>query len=148
MIQCSQKIPFSNRAIWHTNRIAVCFRGLLSQWICLCLSLIHILGQCFVVLPGQVMTEIADESDPWEHTWVTIGGIRTGMMFQSVGISPKSPLLPWDSNPEFLKALRYAIDVYDRGSVESEFRRIGHAFLIFDMLAQYMRCLLYTSRCV
>lgn len=96
-------------------------------------------GQCFVVLPGQVMTEIADANDPWVHTWVTIGGIRTGMMFQSVGISPKSPLLPWESNPEFLKALQSAIDVYDYGSDESEFRRIGHAFLIFDQLAQYMR---------
>lgn len=96
-------------------------------------------GQCFAVLPGQVMSEIADEADPWRHAWLTINGIRAGMLFKSVGITMKNPLFAWDSNPAFLSKMLDAIDVCTDMSEATELRRTAHAYLLFDALMDFMR---------
>ncbi len=96
-------------------------------------------GQCFVGMPGQIMTEVADEEDPWRHVWVTISGLRVGMLFKSMGITAKRPIFPWSENQVVLSQMHNAVDVCTDISEASELRRAAHAYLLFDSLLTVMQ---------
>lgn len=96
-------------------------------------------GQSFVISPGQVVTEIADENDPWELSWITLLGIRSGILLKNIGISPKNIMLPWDDGSDFLPCLEAAIDACTGISEESELFRTGHAYIFFGNLINFLR---------
>lgn len=97
-------------------------------------------GQSFIICPGMVVTEVADESDPWIQTWIVVQGVRTASLLKSLGISSKKPIFPWDDNPEFLSFLYKIIDECPKSSDESsELLRSAHAFLLFDFLTNYIK---------
>lgn len=96
-------------------------------------------GQCYVTPPGEVMVEIADEHDPWCHTWITINGIKVGKFLNSIGITAKTPIFTWEENKCFLKLMQNAISTCEDISQSTELRRIAHAYLIFDALSEYHR---------
>ncbi|MEG2856991.1 MAG: AraC family transcriptional regulator [Clostridia bacterium] len=98
-------------------------------------------GQCYAVIAGEVMVETSDSDDPWSHTWVTINGLRAGMLLGAIGVTSKSPVFPWSSNNAFLDVITHAIRVCKDISEITEMRRIAHAFLIFDELYKYYRIL-------
>ena len=97
-------------------------------------------GQAYVIFPGQVVSEIADENDPWHLSWVTFIGIRPGILFKSIGISAKSPLFPWDDGSDFLPTLNEAIEAsVGNDDPSTELFRTGAAYLFFDRLIRFLK---------
>ncbi len=96
-------------------------------------------GQAYVVFPGQVVTEVTDEKDPWHLSWVTFIGIRSGILFKNIGITIKNPMLPWENGKEFLPHLNAAISACEVLSDETELFRTGSAYLFFDNLINFLR---------
>lgn len=93
-------------------------------------------GQCYVAMPGDVMTEIADVKDPWCQTWLTLYGTKASLYFNSIGISTKNPLFPWTANESFIKLLKNTIKICGDSCIVSELRRAAHAYHIFDWLTR------------
>jgi len=96
-------------------------------------------GQAYVLFPGQVVSEVADEKDPWQLSYVTLIGIRSGILFKNIGITIKSPLLPWENGKDFLPDLNTAIDAGLVNNMETELFRIGSAYIFFDNLIKFLR---------
>lgn len=96
-------------------------------------------GQSYVLFPGQVVTEVADEKDPMQLSYITLLGIRTGILFKNIGITIKSPFLPWENGKEFLPYLNATINTCERGSLETELFRTGSAYIFFDNLIKFLQ---------
>ena len=43
-------------------------------------------GEGFLILPGEVTSYQADQSDPWSHIWVGFDGSRAGELLRSCGL--------------------------------------------------------------
>lgn len=95
-------------------------------------------GQCYVALPGDIVTQAADEREPWQICWLLFDGTRTGVTFKSVGITSENPLFPWSSNPAILRKMLKIITYCQDRSQETEHRRIAYAHLFIDALLSYL----------
>lgn len=94
-------------------------------------------GQCYVLLPGDIVTEIADENDPWCYAYIVFIGSRAGMFFHQLGISSATPLFPWSENASFLACLETIGRACLNPWILSEPKRIAYAYLILDELSSY-----------
>lgn len=96
-------------------------------------------GQSYVIFPGQVVTETSDEDDPLHISYITLVGIRAGILFKNIGLSVKNPFLPWEDGNDFLPYLNITIDACSLPYDETELFRIGNAYIFFDNLIKFLR---------
>ena len=66
-------------------------------------------GQCFVSFPNTVTEERADKNHPWRHLWVTFRSDQVVTMLEQIGITPHSPIFPWNYNEKIEKIIHKMI---------------------------------------
>ena len=103
-------------------------------------------GQGFLICPHQVTSYMADETDPWEYTWLEFDGLRARESLSLAGIGPKAPVWQASSREtadllqqQMLRIVDLAGNVPSPRTHGSHTRTrplqiIGHGFLFLDQL--------------
>lgn len=104
-------------------------------------------GQGFLICPRQVTSYMADETDPWEYTWLEFDGLRALESLNLAGISQKNPIwkaVSHEASELLEKQMLCIVDLAEsiRPSLPAYYSRtrplqmIGHGFLFLDQLIQ------------
>ena len=88
-------------------------------------------GQGFMLFPGQVTTDIADSTLPWEYTWVEFDGLRAREIVTTAGLSLNHPVYH-ASSKELRNQMMEEMLYLSQHSEESPFHLIGHLYLFLD----------------
>ncbi len=94
-------------------------------------------GQCFMMFPGAVISQIADEHEPWGKTWVCLYGSKVPQMLKILGISEENPVFPWEDCPELLEEMTSYISILDKNSPSFEFDQCICGNRLFKLLFKY-----------
>lgn len=89
----------------------------------------------FLIVPGQSTTYAADETNPWEYTWVELDGLRVRESLSLVGLSAAQPIYT-PANREAGRLLQEQMLRIVNHPDDSPIRQIGQGFLFLDQLVQ------------
>lgn len=92
-------------------------------------------GQGFLLFPGQISTYIADETTPWEYTWLEFDGLRVKEMLDIAGFSPDQPLYHATARKHQENMMNEMLYIANH-SEETPFHLIGHLYLFLDALTR------------
>ena len=105
-------------------------------------------GQGFLICPKQVTSYMADETDPWEYTWLEFDGLWVKESLTLAGIGIKNPIWQAVSHEaaELLqKQMLCIVDLAEQARPSQRCDRqvrthplqiLGHGFLFLDQLIQ------------
>ena len=92
-------------------------------------------GQGFMIFPKQINTYIADETLPWEYSWIEFDGLKVKEALEIAGLTMDSPI--YHSNVRDLSAeLKNEMLYIAQHSDQSPFHLIGHLYLFLDYLTR------------
>lgn len=92
-------------------------------------------GQGFMIFPKQINTYIADETLPWEYSWIEFDGLKVKEALETAGLTMDSPI--YHSNVRDLSAeLKNEMLYIAQHSDQSPFHLIGHLYLFLDYLTR------------
>lgn len=104
-------------------------------------------GQGFLICPNQITSYMADETDPWQYTWLEFDGLHVHESLSLAGLSPTNPI--WKSVNKDAADLLQAqmLEIVNLAENDASCTRpyytktrpygiIGHAFLFLDQLIQ------------
>lgn len=92
-------------------------------------------GEGFLICPRQVNTYYADETHPWEYTWLEFDGLRVKEALELAGLTMDSPVYhsnARDLSIELKNEMLYIVQNPD----QSPFHLIGHLYLFLDYLTR------------
>ena len=92
-------------------------------------------GHGFLIVPDQTTTYVADETDPWEYTWIEFDGLRVSESISLAGLSPTQPVYTPQSR-EADRLLQEQMLYIVNHPQDSPVRQIGEGFLFLDQLVQ------------
>lgn len=67
-------------------------------------------GDCYVLLPGDMVIHTADTVNPRKGYWCAIDGLNLGLIFREAGISAKSPFAPKEIFSELCACLQKMVE--------------------------------------
>ncbi len=88
-------------------------------------------NQGFMIFPHQICTYVADQTIPWEYTWLEFDGLKVKEIVETCGLSVDSPVY----KPRYRDLARLMVEemlYITQHSQESPFHLIGHLFLFLD----------------
>jgi len=92
-------------------------------------------GEGFLIFPRQVTTYFADETHPWEYTWVEFDGLRVKEALDLAGLTMDAPI--YHSNARDISLdLKNEMLYIARNSDQTPFNLIGHLYLFLDYLTR------------
>ena len=92
-------------------------------------------GHGFLIVPDQTTTYVADETDPWEYTWIEFDGLRVSESISLAGLSSTQPVYT-PQNHEAGRLLQEQMLYIVNHPQDSPVRQIGEGFLFLDQLVQ------------
>lgn len=92
-------------------------------------------GQGFMIFPEQITMYIADDSLPWEYTWIEFDGLHAKEVVTFAGLSPDSPIYHAHSHDLRETMMEEMLYIAQHGSMPS-FHLIGHLYLFLDALTR------------
>lgn len=90
-------------------------------------------GQGFMIFPHQICTYIADNTLPWEYTWLEFDGLRVKEAVETVGLSPDSPVLR-PRYKDIAQEMQAEMLYIAQNAQATPFNIIGHLYLFLDYL--------------
>lgn len=91
-------------------------------------------GQCFMMFPNAVISQIADEHEPWGKSWVCLHGNKIPRLLKTLRITEENPVFPWESCPELLEEINRYIKILDKNALTFEFDQSICGNRIFKIL--------------
>ncbi len=92
-------------------------------------------GDGFMIFPRQVCTYYADETHPWEYSWLEFDGLKVRKALELAGITISSPIYHSNAKDLGLK-LRDTILHITQEREQSTFQLIGQLYLFLDYLTR------------
>lgn len=87
-------------------------------------------NHCFLIPAGYEAYYEADEDNPWEYSWLHLGGPRLQEFYQLMGLSPEHPVYSFAQNSRQYELL---YDELTQNS-DSELYCIGKLYELFDCM--------------
>ena len=89
----------------------------------------------FSAVSGQISTYIADETNPWEYTWLEFDGLRVKEALDVAGFSKDQPIYHATSK-EYREIMMNEMLYIANHPNEPPFHLIGHSYLFLDALTR------------
>ncbi|GAA0355384.1 AraC family transcriptional regulator [Alkalibacterium iburiense] len=90
-------------------------------------------NQGFLASPGQIMTYIADEENPWIYSWIEIDGIQVNKIFNEIGLNKDNPIfIP--ENKAFNQIIERSILNICQNNAAETINVLGNIYLFLDGL--------------
>ena len=94
-------------------------------------------GDCYVLLPGDKVTHITDETDPRRGYSCAFDGLQAGRAIVSAGFSAKSPYAPREVFSEVLEQMEKLAKLLRDTDLGAEFRRTAGINAILAALLRH-----------
>ncbi len=94
-------------------------------------------GDCYVLLPGDKVTHIADADKPRRGYSCAFGGLQAGRAIASAGFSSKTPYAPREVFPEVLEQMQRLAQLGQDGDLGAEFRRTAGVNALMGALLRH-----------
>lgn len=92
-------------------------------------------GHGFLIEPGHITIYRADETEPWEYTWIEFDGLRVRESLRTAGISMSNPVYT-PAGQGAARLLREQMLYIVEHHEDSPTRLVGQGFLFLDQLVQ------------
>jgi len=102
-------------------------------------------GQAFMTFPKALVTQRADQDDPWGKTWLCLYGNKLPQLLGDLGITETSPVFSWDSCPELLAEMNRQIPILDKENPTFEFDQAICANTLFKIIYTHQKRALSAS---
>lgn len=93
-------------------------------------------GDCYILLPGDVIVHTADTKNPRKGYWCAVDGLNLGIIFKDAGISAQNPFAPKESFDELCTCLKKMVDDWNCDDAGKSLRETAH---IYDFLGVLMK---------
>ena len=90
-------------------------------------------GMLFIIFPSQVASYQADETDPWQYTWVGFNGTDARRLVKLTGLSKDAPVWQCEDPDETYALLRSIADASDNTSA-ADAEMVGRLYLFLAHL--------------
>lgn len=91
---------------------------------------------CYIILPGQMTTYLADEKDPRKGVFCNIGGMRVGQILAEIGITPSNPYVPGELFDEITAQVYRMLAMKKDTDRGADFRRAACIYEILGILTR------------
>ncbi len=92
-------------------------------------------GQGFMIFPHQICTYIADETLPWEYTWLEFDGLRAKEAVELAGLDKDHPVYK-SKHKDIAKNMKEEMLYIVNHKDQSSLHLIGHLYLYIDFLVK------------
>ena len=93
-------------------------------------------GDCYVLYPGDTVTQVADEVEPRIALWCLFGGARVGEALRAAGITSESPFAPREKFDELLAIMEKLLAVSDKTDMGAELLKTAYLYELLGTLAE------------
>ena len=93
-------------------------------------------GDCYILLPGDTVTHIADINEPRRGYWCAIDGSMLHGIFKSLGITAESPFAPKEAFDNVCQIVRSLVLTTGENDPGTDMR---HSAAIYAILGELMR---------
>ena len=91
-------------------------------------------GDCYFLLPGDVVTHTADSVDPRTGVYCSVAGLRVGGYLSAAGITSESPFASKEMFLEITDLVEKLVQSKDDTDNGASLRRLGYLYEIFGVL--------------
>ena len=97
-------------------------------------------GDCYFLMPGDVIIHTTDEKEPRSGVWCAINGLQVGHALSKAGITSESPFAPKAAFEEITKCVEEMILMSDDNDAGANFRRTALIYEVLGSLLKHSSC--------
>jgi AraC-like DNA-binding protein/quercetin dioxygenase-like cupin family protein len=97
-------------------------------------------GDSFIIEPGELVSYVADEEDPWHYRWLAFKGERAGRLLGQTGLSPHHPVVHTERMHAVGLLYKRIQAVFQSKRPNANLKVVGHLHLL---LAEYAEAMQY-----
>ncbi|MBQ8227680.1 MAG: AraC family transcriptional regulator [Clostridia bacterium] len=103
-------------------------------------------GDCYVLLPGDVVIHTADSKEPRKGYWCAVDGLNLGQIFKDAGISAQTPFAPEESFDELCACLKKMVDDWNCDDGGKSLRATSRIYEFLGILMKNKKPAVYDDR--
>ncbi len=93
-------------------------------------------GDCYILLPGDTVTHIADMKEPRRGYWCAVDGSMLHRVFRSIGITSESPFAPREAFTKVSELIQALLNTKNESDPGTDMR---HSAVIYAIIGELMR---------
>ncbi|MNO45046.1 Arabinose operon regulatory protein [compost metagenome] len=87
-------------------------------------------GDCFLIHPGQLVSYVSDQVQPWRYRWAAFTGTDADALVLQTGFTPQKPVLSTTEGSVFPGALAGMMSAFYAGKESAHLTSLGYLYLI------------------
>ncbi|MEK4044197.1 AraC family transcriptional regulator [Paenibacillus sp. FSL H8-0048] len=95
-------------------------------------------GDCFLIHPGQLVSYISDQQEPWRYRWAAFTGGDAGQLAQQAGFTPLAPVLSTAGGSVIPGALAGMMSAFYANKESAALTSLGYLYLIAGEAAELL----------
>ena len=103
-------------------------------------------GDCYILLPGDVIVHTADTAEPRKGYWCAIDGLNLGLIFREAGISSENPFAPKESFRYLCRCVRKMVSDWGNDDGGKAFRETAYIYEFLGILMKNKKLSVYDNR--
>ncbi|KAI7256061.1 hypothetical protein KC345_g11035 [Hortaea werneckii] len=95
-------------------------------------------GDCFLIHPGQLVSYISDQQQPWRYRWAAFTGADAERLAVQAGFAPLAPVLSTAGDSVIPGALAGMMSAFYAGKESANLTSLGYLYLIIGEAAELL----------
>ncbi|MGN7761107.1 AraC family ligand binding domain-containing protein [Paenibacillus sp. 22594] len=95
-------------------------------------------GDCFLIHPGQLVSYLSDEDQPWRYRWAAFTGTDADALVLQAGFTPQKPVLSTLEGSAFPGAMAGMMRAFYAGKESAHLTSLGYLYLIVGEAAELL----------
>lgn len=91
-------------------------------------------GDCYILLPGDIVTHTADYKEPRSGVWCSVDGLQVGWALEQAGITSENPYAPAVLFQQLTEQVEALVQIRGASDPGAELRRTGHIYEFLGIL--------------
>lgn len=95
-------------------------------------------GDCFLIHPGQLVSYVSDQGQPWRYRWAAFTGTDADALVLQTGFTPQKPVLSTAEGSVFPGALAGMMRAFYTGKESAHLTSLGYLYLLVGEAAELL----------
>ncbi|MEK8212267.1 AraC family transcriptional regulator [Paenibacillus sp. FSL L8-0463] len=93
-------------------------------------------GDCFLIHPGQLVSYLSDEKQPWRYRWAAFTGAEADALVLQTGFKPQKPVLSTAEGSVIPAAMAGMMQAFYANKESAHLTSLGYLYLIVGEAAE------------
>jgi AraC-like DNA-binding protein len=93
-------------------------------------------GDCFLIHPGQLVSYVSDQEQPWRYRWAAFTGADADELVLQAGFSPQQPVLTTEEGTVIPGAVAGMMQSFYANKESAHLTSLGYLYLIIGEAAE------------